>query len=108
MLLADLEPTSPTLRLIGQACFAVTQKVGEAIRSKQDEDAFITDRKYADGDEDLDREKLAKEVMPQIEKEKQKVIKAQSPVDNERKSMCDPQKEGDNPTKRQNNNGNSL
>ena len=76
---------------------AVTQRVTDRIRPKQDEEGLTFDRKYGDGDEDLDREKLAKEVMPQLEKEKQKAIKTQKSLEENKsqaKSQEEPKKEG--------------
>ncbi len=76
---------------------AVTQRVTDRIRSKQDEEGVIVDRKYGDGDEDPDREKLAREVMPQLEKEKQKAIKTQKSLEenkSQEKSQEQPKKKG--------------
>ena len=77
---------------------AVTQRVTDRIRpQKQDEEGMISDRKYGDGDEDPDREKLAKEMIPQLEKEKQKAIKTQKSLEENKssvKSPDEPNKEG--------------
>ena len=76
---------------------AVTQRVTDRMRSKQDEEGVIVDRKYGDGDEDPDREKLAREVMPQLEKEKQKAIKTQKSLEenkSQEKLQEQPKKEG--------------
>lgn len=76
---------------------AVTQKVTDRIRPKQDEEGLISDRKYGDLDEDPDREKLAKEMMPHLEKEKQKAVKTQKSLEEKKskeKSQDEPKKEG--------------
>ena len=94
-----METTIPSLRTLGQCCVAVTQRVSERLRPKSDEEVLGSDRKYGDGDEDPDREKLAQEVMSQLEKEKQIVLRKQSSLEDknsQHKNQEETKKEGDN------------
>ena len=75
--LDDLTPT--TFKSITQACKSVTQRVLKAQKSDDDLLEKGEKRRYGDGDLDLEKEKLAKEVSAQLEVEKQKILSSEKP-----------------------------
>ena len=75
-----------TLKSLGSSVSNVvnTALAVARIRPKEDEERLIPDqnsRIYGDGDEDLEREELARVVGVQLEKDKQNVVKSEVPGD---------------------------
>ena len=83
--LSDPIPPS-TLKTLGSSVSNVvnTALAVARIRPKEDEERLLPDpnsRIYGDGDEDLEREELARVVNAQLEKDKQNVVKSEVPGD---------------------------
>jgi len=81
------DPLPPrTLKSLGSSVSNVvnTALAVARIRPKEDEERLLSDpnsRIYGDGDEDLEREELARVVGVQLEKDKQNVVKSEVPGD---------------------------
>ena len=81
------DPLPPrTLKSLGSSVSNVvnTALAVARIRPKEDEERLLQDpnsRIYGDGDEDLEREELARVVGVQLEKDKQNVVKSEVPGD---------------------------
>ena len=81
------DPLPPrTLKSLGSSVSNVvnTALAVARIRPKEDEESLLPDpnsRIYGDGDEDLEREELARVVNVQLEKDKQNVVKSEVPGD---------------------------
>ena len=81
------DPIPPrTLKSLGSSVSNVvnTALAVARIRPKEDEERLLSDpnsRIYGDGDEDLEREELARVVGVQLEKDKQNVVKSEVPGD---------------------------
>ena len=83
------DPIPPrTLKTLGSSVSNVvnTALAVARIRPKEDEERLLPDpnsRIYGDGDEDLEREELARVVNAQLEKDKQNVVKSEVPGDDD-------------------------